>query len=415
MYTFGSFILALFFVFSLMPFASYRLMINEQGKVALIYGDYHNVQLDEYNIHHTKLLFDAIKGAPSFKACNCITGILKDTSDNTITYPAKTFEYIETHKEPLLERVNFQAADPRDERITAYLRAFMYACELKLNSKVPLDTLGVTLFEGMPIAKGSKILLSELFNYLKKVQKLMLPWLEVYKSDSLERKILEKKMQEFESNTEILRTTISILPKDLSFQDTMLFLLSVKPIYECRNVFLEIKKLLDLTVHEYAVIAYLHNFLTDQKNNYGTMCIVSEDQSRALQTALTELGYKIVHSSSIYVPGYGRWGKSKIEQPTNFNANLVSVFVLFNSIRIAYEENCFSELAIPFIAEFVQEKLVTEAVSKKGASISCDTCLKSTGNLMCCSICKDIYYCSVACQKKDWNEHKKQCNKSNVL
>ena len=41
---------------------------------------------------------------------------------------------------------------------------------------------------------------------------------------------------------------------------------------------------------------------------------------------------------------------------------------------------------------------------------SCETCSKQDVTLRC-SRCRDVYYCDVKCQSKDWKRHKKQCYK----
>lgn len=42
---------------------------------------------------------------------------------------------------------------------------------------------------------------------------------------------------------------------------------------------------------------------------------------------------------------------------------------------------------------------------------SCKRCGK-TDNLKSCGACKKVKYCGTTCQKSDWKEHKKVCNKS---
>ena len=39
----------------------------------------------------------------------------------------------------------------------------------------------------------------------------------------------------------------------------------------------------------------------------------------------------------------------------------------------------------------------------------CQTCVVVDSNLKTCSKCKQAYYCSVDCQKKDWARHKPLC------
>ncbi|RDB23906.1 hypothetical protein Hypma_009006 [Hypsizygus marmoreus] len=43
----------------------------------------------------------------------------------------------------------------------------------------------------------------------------------------------------------------------------------------------------------------------------------------------------------------------------------------------------------------------------------CDVCLKEPkeeGKLLRCSVCKNQFYCSTACQNKDWSKHKHNCS-----
>jgi hypothetical protein len=41
----------------------------------------------------------------------------------------------------------------------------------------------------------------------------------------------------------------------------------------------------------------------------------------------------------------------------------------------------------------------------------CNTCGKNNSKLLRCGRCKQVYYCSAACQKKDWRDHKHVCKK----
>ena len=41
----------------------------------------------------------------------------------------------------------------------------------------------------------------------------------------------------------------------------------------------------------------------------------------------------------------------------------------------------------------------------------CKTCKsKNKEDLKSCSVCKIVYYCSKECQRKDWKDHKLECN-----
>lgn len=39
----------------------------------------------------------------------------------------------------------------------------------------------------------------------------------------------------------------------------------------------------------------------------------------------------------------------------------------------------------------------------------CERCEKTGQSFPRCSRCKEVYYCSQDCQRKDWSKHKKEC------
>ena len=61
-----------------------------------------------------------------------------------------------------------------------------------------------------------------------------------------------------------------------------------------------------------------------------------------------------------------------------------------------------------------EEKKTLRAVKKETTVKACAKCsktAKSTGTaLKSCALCRDVYYCSPECQKKDWGQHKVICN-----
>lgn len=401
----------LFFEFSIVPFASYRLLINSEGKVALIFGDYHNTELDLMNEMHVNLLCACIQKAPSSKKFTCLTGALKTASSKVNIIVAKTFRYLEDQKAVMHEQVDFLDSDPRDDRITCYISTFMRICQQKLLAPLEVQGLAKNIFEGTEIEYGSKVLISELSSYLEKAHANMVTWLGEYTAGSSERQLLQKKIDVFKINSNALKKYISIFTKDLSFQEAVLVLLSLQTTYNSRNIFLELQELIKLTVHEYAVIAYLHAFLIDQRSNVGTMCILSQDQATVLNSLLQDLHYTVLGNESIVVPSYGRWGKPRIRNTQSFYKNILNVFSSFNSIRIAYEEQLLTENMLPYIVECVKEKMVISDEPVCEPYKACDTCLKNVGKLSLCSKCKNIYYCSVYCQQLDWPEHKKTCKK----
>jgi hypothetical protein len=54
-----------------------------------------------------------------------------------------------------------------------------------------------------------------------------------------------------------------------------------------------------------------------------------------------------------------------------------------------------------------------ERREKKAKQVTCDTCKKRSSytKMKKCSRCRNATYCSVECQKQDWNRHKTECQK----
>lgn len=57
-----------------------------------------------------------------------------------------------------------------------------------------------------------------------------------------------------------------------------------------------------------------------------------------------------------------------------------------------------------------------ERREKKAKQVTCDTCKKRSSytKMKKCSRCRNATYCSVECQKQDWNRHKVECHKRNL-
>jgi len=61
-------------------------------------------------------------------------------------------------------------------------------------------------------------------------------------------------------------------------------------------------------------------------------------------------------------------------------------------------------------------QLTSEFLGGGGPTVTqyqCTTCKKVSITLKRCSRCRHARYCSVKCQRKDWHQHKKGCNKVN--
>lgn len=64
---------------------------------------------------------------------------------------------------------------------------------------------------------------------------------------------------------------------------------------------------------------------------------------------------------------------------------------------------------IPLGQVVLMENPYASVVSDQLLQIHCQSCLQRMQKKFRCNGCKFIHYCSVNCQKNDWNEHKEEC------
>lgn len=63
---------------------------------------------------------------------------------------------------------------------------------------------------------------------------------------------------------------------------------------------------------------------------------------------------------------------------------------------------------LPYSESTLQKKLQSsKAILPKSAT--CENCKERETKMMVCGQCRQAYYCSRECQKKNWKEHKKSC------
>jgi len=64
----------------------------------------------------------------------------------------------------------------------------------------------------------------------------------------------------------------------------------------------------------------------------------------------------------------------------------------------------------------IAQKERQERREKKAKQVTCDNCKKRSPytKMKKCSRCRNATYCSVECQKQDWNRHKAECQKRNL-
>ena len=60
-------------------------------------------------------------------------------------------------------------------------------------------------------------------------------------------------------------------------------------------------------------------------------------------------------------------------------------------------------------SELQKELQSTKAIMPKSVKSMCENCKGSERKMMVCGQCRQAYYCSRECQKKDWKQHKKSC------
>lgn len=84
---------------------------------------------------------------------------------------------------------------------------------------------------------------------------------------------------------------------------------------------------------------------------------------------------------------------------------LINLSLLLNAI-----ESTSNRKSISDFKEGKEDKEDKEKYPKKLVSCCNQKCqILSDENMKKCSVCKLVYYCSVDCQKQDWENHKKIC------
>mmetsp|Transcript_24202 Transcript_24202/g.78243 ORF Transcript_24202/g.78243 Transcript_24202/m.78243 type:complete len:231 (-) Transcript_24202:96-788(-) len=54
---------------------------------------------------------------------------------------------------------------------------------------------------------------------------------------------------------------------------------------------------------------------------------------------------------------------------------------------------------------------LTKPMPSTGKCATCEVQVAKAGKLLACGRCREVEYCSLACQKKDWPQHKRVCRK----
>lgn len=78
--------------------------------------------------------------------------------------------------------------------------------------------------------------------------------------------------------------------------------------------------------------------------------------------------------------------------------------------RQNFISNAYDKIGIKQCNRNPDFSLIPVALFKNHFMLSCDNCYRKDIDLFKCFACKEAYYCSKECQKKDWKNHKKECN-----
>lgn len=142
-----------------------------------------------------------------------------------------------------------------------------------------------------------------------------------------------------------------------------------------------------------------------------------DDFKRVLTTGLASTGVCTVLVQSAEEEAYLRYlfrlnsSKIQLEEwpldqvPTGDYSPWMKTFLSPCFIDFAGDELDMADLNAT--AERLTVNLHPEAAPKK--TDSCSKCSAVKKNLKRCSRCKNVKYCSVECQKSDWNDHKSSC------
>ena len=209
-------------------------------------------------------------------------------------------------------------------------------------------------------------------------------------------KQVKNELRSFDQNTKIIVAIVSLLQKEKSKEKVL------SRFRELQTLFL---KKIDF---KYIELGFFVKILKDQEKNPKTMIIAGHAHTQQLTSMLLKSGYSVKTQASVFQNGYIR----TTPQFRGVFFNRLLNFVVSKEDRCSEEEiqemirNASDEATNSSARHRAPKELTHKKVS------TCNTCRKEKTEhqkLQQCSRCKAVSYCSRACQKKDWKQHKTKC------
>lgn len=394
-----------FMPLQLKALVSYRLLVNNEGKKVLLYGDAHRTDLDTINETHMMFLLQTILVTDINEVNTCFYE-LNEQSTQSNDRVAKTFEMIHQFKDALVNKIALIPYDMRDRVSTILATNNDWYDEL--SSAAGINNLQanprphlVNTYAGLETRGRREAFISyqQLHDYLTTCLDSVQALSSTFAKNSQEARIFAVLYTLYQK----MRQNFLDFIKDMKLHDYYeLFVLrrflqnpELKNIHDYRELQMQLIKAVEDFDLLYADIHFLHKALKHLEQHSRVSMILGSAHVQRIGDFLEKLGYKTIaqHDCMIeYHPLY-----SKLEHSPEFIHDIVEIYKLY----VAQE--------CPTI-EQIQESLKSTPGTEK--LLCCPVCFALKEKLDKCGGCKQKAYCSSGCQKLDWKWHRETCKKN---
>ncbi len=372
---------------SLKGFANFTLLEHPQGNRVLLIGDFH---LEEVSDNMVKHLQDFLTAAHRLPRHSGITSYYELEERNACheslhdPYLAPAFRVLLAHAlfHPTCP-LNLQPYEPRSQISeplnsigTMHLNELVIACyKQSIQENFKCDPFFI---KWKRTAHDINMLsLREVLTYASENLTKIRTWLQSYAPSTPQHQLFERLLQRYLASQQQLNNLFAGLNPDMPFQ--LAYLEIFERCQSCSELKVKVRQTTSLIMsgidYAFADAGFLHKLLK-QVPGSKTVLIAGDDHRVAIKGYLQEMGFEV------------RDDVATIESIDG----------------IAYGER-----HMPEFGKRLQDALLLLA-NADGTPI-CYSCQKVPQKLMHCSRCKLVSYCSIACQRKDWQTHKPWCKK----
>lgn len=396
----------------LSAFVSYNILINDKNQIVFCIGDWHNLQVNDFNEQNVELFLKTINILNHDNSQNNIKCLIelpnesyqeiknKSTKDRVATSFLLLAQYFAKNDN---KKINFESYEPRtpeSEIINALLDSlsdlFFEESPDKEFDKNIIDKIKIHRKLTVDLQNKKLITIVEYKQFIENYSKVLKKLLENYNSSEKIYKTILEKIELFNNGLKEINKYFD----GKSDEDSLEFILmdlfkKCKNYYQVRLLIQELyKNFLHSIDYNFADILFYNKVIQEQDKNLNNIMILITGQHHTenVSKMLSKTGYKLIKQINLY-------------KNHNFNVNS---FNPSNQFRFDLALDLINSIGDKtFEKNENYEKKINEEVKY------CNYCFKQgDSNLKVCTNCRKIRYCNQDHQIKDWQEHKKTCKKA---